>query len=221
MIDFNTSNAYKLREKFNKDGFVKFKIQKQEKLKKLIFNLNKYDSGWYTPYRFLNPHKKIKLIKKIFKDNNLKKFIKIVLDEKKNLMGLQSEILISYKNSPTPAHQDDFYMGTGENNSVNLWIPFQNTNKKNGTLFFIKKINGQKLDYKKNLLSLKRKKVNLNKKFYCNCKFGEAVLISNRIFHGTDFNYSKKFRYSLILGYIKKGKKFKTGKTMIRKSFKI
>ena len=61
----------------------------------------------------------------------------------------------------------------------------------------------------------------INKKIIENCRFGQAILISNRIFHGGTPNISKNFRNTLVLGYIAKGASYKIGKTIKRKAFKI
>ena len=130
------------------------------------------------------------------------------------------------KTNGFPPHQDDFFIRSGRYNSANLWIPFQNVRKKNGSLFFFTKSNKEKINSKLNLKSLNDKNFKLSKfkrykKKSINCNIGDAILISNRVIHGSGGNKSNSRREVLVLGYIKKGSKFNSGKTARRKPFKI
>lgn len=218
-------NINNLRKKFFRDGYVKierlFNTKYLKMLKRNTTNLrNKYKT------QEIQIHKNNRRVEELFKNNVLKNQISFILNFK-SIYGLQSERFFNPpKTNGFPPHQDDFFIRSGRYNSANLWIPFQNVRKKNGSLFFFTKSNKERINSKLNLKSLNDKNFKLYKfkrykKKSINCNIGDAILISNRVIHGSGGNKSNSRREVLVLGYIKKGSKFNSGKTARRKPFKI
>jgi len=215
------------KKKFLKDGYVHLKsILSKKDLKKILNKSVIFKrKNELVSSKYLHIHKKVPEIMSIFRNKKIKNLIINILEFKK-IYGLQSELFFNPAGTPGyGAHQDDFFLGTGRNNSSNLWIPLVKTNKKNGTLFFHLRSHNLPIKRKINIKNLHGNEKNKNlikyKKINCNCSLGDAILISNHIFHGSNKNKSKKNRYVLALGYINNLKKFKSGKTAKRKPFSI
>ena len=220
------SKLYKNQKiKFGLQGFLHFKsFFNNEEIKKNHLKIVNFAKKIKKHNRVLNAHNEISGIYKLYRNKKLVNFAEYLLENKIN--GLQSELFINPPGSKGhPPHQDDFFLGTGIGNSLNVWIPLVNTNKLNGTLNFYKKKEKIKIDKTLNIKSLNGKKINLTKylkyKKTINCKVGDAVFISNSIFHGSHDNKSKNKRFVVAFGFIKKGKKFHKGKTAKRKITKL
>jgi ectoine hydroxylase-related dioxygenase (phytanoyl-CoA dioxygenase family) len=216
-------NSINLKKKFQADGYLHFKSFFGAKdittnHSKIIKVCKKIPEN-----RLINPHLKIQEISKLYKNKKLVNFVKILLEKKIN--GLQSELFINPPGSKGhPPHQDDFFLKTGINNSLNAWIPLVKTNKINGTLRFFKKNKFTKINQTLNNKFLNNKNISLPKNFKkkaINCNIGDVVFISNSIFHCSSNNLSKKNRFVVAFGYIKKGSKFAVGKTAKRKITKL
>jgi ectoine hydroxylase-related dioxygenase (phytanoyl-CoA dioxygenase family) len=211
-----------LKKNYYSNGYVHLKkifSKKQvNSLKNNILEFKKKKKIQYT--KILHLDRYLKDVKKFISQEHLLMLLKYILNYKE-ILGLQTEVFF---NPPGTAgygfHQDDFFLGSGKNNSANLWIPLVKTNKKNGTLKFLnnshnlgvlKKVN------QKNLSNTKNIKKN-GEKHIC-CEIGDAILISNHVFHGSGVNRSSYNRYVLAVGYINKGAKYRKGFTAKRKSF--
>jgi len=212
-----------LKKKFYQDGFIHFKsffLKKEikEQYAKLMKISNKSNLN-----RMINPHRELKEILNLYKNKKIVKFVEYLL--KKEISGLQSEFFINPKGTiGHPPHQDDYFLKTGRNNSLNAWIPLVRTSNKNGTLKIYLKSHLGGLKTKLNNESLNNKKINLLKKYktkIISCNVGDIVFISNQIFHGSGNNHLNKNRFVVAFGYIKKGSKFSRGKTAKRKLTKL
>ena len=226
MTNINDSRFNKKKKIFfYKNGYVKinniFDINYIKSLKKETAKFKRKDHT-----QLIQIHLYSKIVKKLFQNNKLKEILKSLLGYK-FILGLQSERFFNPPGTKGLApHQDDFFIKSGKYNSANLWIPLQNVKKNNGSLYFFEKSNKEGIDKKYNLTSLnnnniKTEKYKKYKKKTVSCRLGSAILISNRVFHGSYKNTSNLNREVLVLGYIKKGSKFNTGKTAKRKPFKI
>tara|TARA_B100001057_G_scaffold453899_1_gene499134 strand:+ start:42 stop:692 length:651 start_codon:yes stop_codon:yes gene_type:complete len=215
-----------LKSDFYKNGYVKinqlFDQVEILKIKKDVLNYENKKKP--SVNKLLHIEKKIPSIKKFIGNDYLKFLLKYILNYE-DILGLQTEIFFNPPGTKGYGfHQDDFFLMTGKNNSANLWIPLVKTNKKNGTLNFLKQSNDLKIMKKVNESNLKKgelKKSKKYKKISINCNFGDAILISNRVFHGSTENKSKSNRYVLAVGYIRKGASYRRGYTAKRKPFKL
>jgi ectoine hydroxylase-related dioxygenase (phytanoyl-CoA dioxygenase family) len=216
-----SKNKEFIRNKFYKDGFYHYKSFfneseiKNNHAKILEISKKKNET------RIINPHRTIKKILKLYLNKKLVKFVKFLLGYE--IKGLQSELFLNPPGSiGHPPHQDDFFINSGETNSLNSWIPMVNTSHRNGTLCFFKGSNS-KIDSKLNNFFLNHNKTkNLKfKKKTINCKVGDVIFIANNIFHYSSNNLSKKNRYVVAFGYIKEGCRFTKGKSANRKLTKV
>ena len=77
---------------------------------------------------------KVKLAYNIIKNQKIKKIVKSLIVCKK-LMGVQSTYLATPpKSCGMLAHQDDFFLKSGINNTMNVWVPLTNIDKKKAPL---------------------------------------------------------------------------------------
>jgi ectoine hydroxylase-related dioxygenase (phytanoyl-CoA dioxygenase family) len=219
-MSFNNIHLKTFKEK----GFLHYKnFFFKNFINKIRYDLKiKYSELLKKHNRVINPHIDVDLINFLYKNQKLVLFSKFLLKTEK-IYGLQTELFI---NKPKitkghPFHQDDFFLGTGKNNSLNAWIPLVDTNKMNGCLVFclnshkkgiLKTINNNSLNHKKNGISF----FNKFKLKNINCKIGDVVFISNNIFHKSYDNKSNSRRYAIACGYIKSGASFNKGKTSKR-----
>lgn len=222
MIKKNKLSRHKYN--FNKKGYLHLKsFFNENEIKKnhlqILSNLKKLDK-----VRLINPHKKYNNIKKLYKNKKLVHIASNLLNSE--IFGLQSEVFLNPPGSKGhPPHQDDFFINSGFNNSLNIWVPMVNTNKKNGTLEFFTNLKKKKIDVKKNEMYLNGgKKINTQsnlKKKIINCKIGDIIVISNYIFHHSYNNLSKSNRFVVAFGYIKQDSNFTVGKSAKRKITKL
>ena len=217
-------NNYK--SDYYKNGYVKInQLFDQDEILKIKKDVLNYEyKKKPTINKLLHIEKKIPSIKKFIGNDYLKFLLKYILNYE-DILGLQTEIFFNPPETKGYGfHQDDFFLMTGKNNSANLWIPLVKTNKTNGTLNFLKQSNNLKVMKKINESNLKKgelKKLKKYKKISINCNLGDAILISNRVFHGSTENKSKSNRYVLAVGYIRKGASYRRGFTANRKAFKL
>lgn len=214
------------KKKYFKDGFVKIKNFFYKKDLKYVLDNIKKSKKIKNEIRLINPHRQIKIIEKLYKNPELKKIVENFLDAKK-IFGLQSELFINppLKSKGHPPHQDDFFLKTGKNNSLNVWIPLINVKKKNGALSFFINSNKDKIKSRINERSLiSDKELNYFSKYKSKtieCEIGDIIIISNNIFHKSLDNISNKKRFVVAFGYIRSGVKFHRGKTAKRRLTKI
>ena len=219
------NNLDHIKKEFNKNGFFIVKnLFEKKKLLKVKKNLNKnYNIKDYNIH--YNPHEKNYLVKKILSHIYLTKIIKNIF-ECKTIYGLQSAYFCTSKNSSGVApHQDDFFLKSGFNNTINIWIPLLNIKKKNGAMTFYLESHKNDVDKKTNLLCLdgyeSKSKLKKNSKKIAECKLGDVVLIHNHMFHKGGKNTANKIREVLSCSYIKNKKKFRVGNKKNRKKFKL
>ena len=217
-----------LKNQYDSNGYLHLKSILDKKIlnvilkKTLLFQKKKRIKN----SKYLHIHKHISEVKLIYENKFLQLIFKYIMGYK-NIYGLQSEFFFNPpKTKGYGHHQDDFFLNTGRNNSFNLWIPLVKTNKLNGTLNFAKKSHKLDINKKLNIFNLdgvgnNENTLNKFKKINCICNVGDAILISNHIFHGSGANRSSKNRYVLALGYINNTKKYLPGKTAKRKPFSI
>ena len=216
------------KNKFLRDGYLHVKnFFDDEKLIKILNTLQIKNKKFFKKKKILiNSHRKMNTLLQLYKNKKIIKYVSNFL-KNKNIYGLQSEFFINppKKTKGHPPHQDDFFLQTGKNNSINVWIPFVNTNKKNGALMFFLNSHKKKINKEINNLSLnKSKSLNFFKKYKTRtikCKIGDVVFIGNSIFHKSHDNLSNKNRYVAAFGYIKKGVPFIKGKTAKRRLIKL
>ena len=217
-----------LKKKFLRDGYLHFKnFFNEELILKILLKLKKENEDIFeNESRVINAHRKMKAILNLYKNKKIQKYASLFLNNKK-IFGLQSELFINppMKTKGHPPHQDDFFLKTGKGKSINVWIPFVNTTKKNGALMFYLKSHKGKIDENLNNLSLNQsKKINFFKKFktkIVNCNIGDVIFIGNSIFHKSHDNQSNNFRYATAFGYIVQGAPFIKGKTARRRLIKL
>ena len=114
-----------------------------------------------------------------------------------------------------PIHQDNFYWNTKTGNALTMWIALNESNKKNGGIFYFKKshktgLQKHKLSFHPGTSQKLSEKINLKKfkKFTPSLKPGDCIVHNSLIIHGSNKNLSNKTRSGLTLRYISKNEKF-------------
>ena len=163
----------------------------------------------------------------VIKNKKIRLVVKNLI-KSRELHGIQSAFFSTSKNeSGIPAHQDDFFLKAGFNNTMNIWVPLVDVSSKNGTLAMYLRSHKNGVNKELNLIGLKnnnRGKPNHLKKYRLKklkCKVGDVVFICNQIFHEGGYNSISKKRYILSFTYLKNKKKFNPGKHANRKIFKV
>ncbi len=185
---------------YNENGFFTIKNfftkQQMDLVKKDLMNIadEKYSD-------MIHPHKKSDEVKKLIFDKKLNKIVHEIFDC--DFVPVQSQL--RYKKPGAegfPLHQDDFWTDAGFGNTLNVLVHIDDTDEKNGCIYTYPK------SHKPPFFS---NKVNLE------ATSGDITLLHNFILHGSDRNMSDNFRTNLLLMYVKKGIKFRTGKSAKRK----
>ena len=223
------SKEFKIqKKKFLLDGYLHVKnFFNEKKLNKVLTTLkNKNKKFFQEETRLVNAHRKMDNLLPLFKNKKIKQYVTLFLGNN-NIYGLQSEFFVNppKKTKGHPPHQDDFFLKTGVNKSINVWIPFVKTYKKNGALMFYLDSHKKSINNKINELSLNKSKnlkfFNKFKKKTINCNIGDVIFIGNSIFHKSHDNLSNANRYVAAFGYIVKGAPFVKGRTAKRRLLKL
>tara|TARA_B100000886_G_scaffold194131_1_gene133756 strand:- start:835 stop:1617 length:783 start_codon:yes stop_codon:yes gene_type:complete len=114
-----------------------------------------------------------------------------------------------------PIHQDNYFWNTKNGNALTIWFALDNSNKKNGAIFYFKGSHknglvkhsvsfhpGTSQEIKKKIILDKYKKITpvLQK--------GDCIVHNSLTIHGSNENLSNKPRTGLTLRYIAKNEKF-------------
>ena len=225
--NLNNQSLKKKREEYLQNGFtiyrnflnlsiikaikkeLKVYLKKQVNLKKKQFHLtkdNKINSVHNIKFNWIRKLQNLKKTKKITSSllgDNPKKF-GAELFAKPAKTGLN-----------VPIHQDNFYWNTKTGNALTMWIALNESNKKNGGIFYFKKshktgLQKHKLSFHPGTSQKLSEKINLKKfkKFTPSLKPGDCIVHNSLIIHGSNKNLSNKTRSGLTLRYISKNEKF-------------
>tara|TARA_A100001015_G_scaffold318131_1_gene437036 strand:- start:1219 stop:1989 length:771 start_codon:yes stop_codon:yes gene_type:complete len=191
-----------ISKKYNQQKISEKKIigLYKSKYKKDIINSLNHIGFFPELFSFVNEKKIIKIIHEIG--------LKFPVVGFNNLGGRGGlPFLYSFPNDKKryyQPHQDFFYLPYSQN-SVTLWIPLQNTSKKNGALRVIPKshynfelFNHSAKDVKFNRLS---KHFAENEFKTINVKLGQALIFSSFLVHKTGSNSSNQIRMSFNIRY--------------------
>ncbi len=165
-----------------------------------VHNLKKW-----TQVKKMQNTKKIQNLAKLFLNSKIKNFGAEVF-AKPAKIGL-----------PAPIHQDNHYWHLINDKGITLWIALDNSDKKNGAVFYfngshkigllehkLSKVIGlsQELKYKDILKYFKKTTPEL--------KPGDALIHNCMIIHGSNSNKSKNSRIGLTMRFISSANKFNT-----------
>ena len=148
----------------------------------------------------LHPHKNCPEVIKLIFDTKLNKIVTELLGGSHD--AVQSQL--RYKkpgDAGFPLHQDDFWTKAGFGKTLNILIHVDDATKENGCIYTYPK------SHKPPFFS---KKVNLE------AKSGDVTFLHNYVLHGSDKNKSNTFRRNLLLMYVKKNTKYRSGKSAKR-----
>jgi phytanoyl-CoA hydroxylase len=188
-------------ENFVSKNLSHFKSRDINKTKNNIINSVHFMNNWSWSKKFING-KKIKLIVKTLLEDEAKNFGS-ELFAKPAKVGLSS-----------PIHQDNFYWCLDNANGLTVWIALDQSNSKNGGVYYYKKT--QRLGLLEHNLSyapgssqtLKYpESMNFFKKITPKINIGDCIIHHCLAVHGSYKNTSSKSRRGLTVRYIGKSSK--------------
>jgi len=159
--------------------------------------------------------KKWSYVRKMQNTKKIKNLAKIFLGKKIKNFGAELFAKPAKVGLPAPIHQDNHYWHLLDNKGITIWIALDESNKKNGAVFYYKK--SHRAGLLKHKLSkviglsqeLKNKKI-LKKfeKVTPNLEPGDALVHNCMIAHGSNKNLSKFSRTGLTMRFISLNSKF-------------
>jgi ectoine hydroxylase-related dioxygenase (phytanoyl-CoA dioxygenase family) len=224
--------SIKAIEKYEKDGYLKISNLIS---KKLVDTIKKEYKDYLNKIISLDKKKKRVLLAKKFnfisnpsrpssihrlKDNKKSFFFKLsknkkfaniaekLMGEKSKLQDLQFFFKNKEQNMPTPMHQDNAYWCYKNGKGLSIWIPLNKTNKKNGTLFYLKGSHNKNIPHNPSSTTpgsslIIKKKLNYNKvSFKLNA--GDCVIHDSKTVHGSYQNKLQKDRAAFIICFVTK-----------------
>lgn len=238
----NKNKLNKIKIQFDNYGFVHlksfFKKKKIEIIKKNLFlflkknkeNFHKREIHHAKGSKLINSvhHLKWPYVKTLKKDKKIIKIIKYLFQDKIKDFGAEVFAKPAKFGMAVPIHQDNFYWNVDNEKGVTVWIALDNSNKKNGALFYYKKSHKAGLQVHKPSFipgsSQVLKNKNILKKYKKITPYldtGDILIHHCLIIHGSDRNRSNKSRSGLTLRYISKSSKInKTAKKKYEKILK-
>ena len=161
-----------------------------------------------------------------YKLSKNKKFLNIaekLMSEKSRLEDMQFFFKNKEANLPTPMHQDNAYWCYKNGKGLSIWIPLNKTNKKNGTLFYLKGSHTKNISHLPSINTpgsslIINKKLNY-KKISFELNAGDCVVHDSKTVHGSYQNKIQKDRAAFIICFVtKKSKKDKNLKKNYNKN---
>jgi len=226
LVSLNAINHYK------KDGYVKINNLISKKIistlkreyKKYInkisaLELNKKKFMLAKKFNFISNSNRPSSIHRLkddkksffYKLSTNKRFLNIaekLTGEKCKLKDLQFFFKNKEENLPTPLHQDNAYWCYKSGKGLSIWIPLNNTNKKNGTLFYLKGSHNNDIPHNPSSnppgSSLVIKKKLNYKKVHFRLNAGDCVVHDSKTVHGSYKNKLQKDRASFIICFVTK-----------------
>lgn len=184
-----------------------------------------YQNKIYSP--LMMPHRENAEILKAMKDKNLVKYMNLHIgDNENNICGLQSEFFFGSPGTRGfSMHQDSFYTEPSISGGFgSAWIPMVDIEKDMGNLIIYNKshLTGKLPVRKLNLDKDPNQDPNANneetdineedyEKILINENQGSIVFIHGDLIHSSIKNNTNKFRYVLLLTYIRSNCKFRPG----------
>jgi ectoine hydroxylase-related dioxygenase (phytanoyl-CoA dioxygenase family) len=223
---------------YHKNGWVViknfFSKNDAKNIEKQISNILKNNYKHYDgrDINFINDTKKFsdinsfhrlhdfKFIKKLSKENKIKKIIKLFLNTK-NLELRASELFAKPKRYGlrVPIHQDNFYWNVIGGNALTIWIALSSSSKKNGGMFYFNKshlrgIFPHKSSYAKGSSQTIKytKSLKKFKKVYPKLNVGDALIHSCLVVHGSNKNKSDLPRKGLTFQFKSKNSSYDLAK---------
>ena len=190
--------------------------------------------GDYDPYMY--PHKESKLLTRLMKHPKIIQACEFLMDSK--ILGVQTW---AYFKPPgqlgRDMHQNAFYTGCKHNEYLNITVALDNHDKENGAVW------NYEGTHRLGLLPIEidEERVKTNPKNWSNergkpcvmpeghnfkkvegtTKKGNVVLLHSHTIHGSEPNYSNRFRRNFLGGYLKQGAHFNQGTHMKREPINI
>jgi len=229
-----TRKNYKdyLKKSYDNDGYVVVKkFIRSTEIKKIKGNLLNYinknrhlligrDIAVVKNTNKINSISNLKnwaYIKQVQNKKKIKDLAKIFLGKKIKNFGSELFAKPAKVGLPAPIHQDNYYWNILNGEGITVWIALDNSNKKNGAVFYYKKSHKVGLlDHqlsKVRGLSQELKDKSILKKFKKNSpnlKPGDALVHNCMIIHGSNKNLSKFNRTGLTMRFISASSKFNT-----------
>lgn len=174
-------------------------------------DINKTKNNIINSVHFMNNWK---WSKKLKNNKTLKKISSILLED--NITDFGSELFAkpAKVGLASPMHQDNYYWCVDNSKGLTIWIALDDSNKKNGGVFYYKKSHHfGLLEHKQSFApgssqTLKYpKSMNLLEKNIPNIKRGDCIIHDCLVVHGSNKNTSQHARRGLTIRYIGKSSK--------------
>ncbi len=147
-------------------------------------------------------------IKKFAKRKNFTSIVKTILGNEPELRASEFFAKPAKIGLPAPIHQDNYYWGVAGSNALTIWMALNDSNKKNGGVFYYEGshkygILDHKPSFAKGSSQTIKNKYFLKKfkKVFPTLKKGDALIHHTLVVHGSESNNSKKSRKGLTLQY--------------------
>ncbi len=219
-----------LKNFYDKNGYVVIKnLINQKEIKKIKSSLYKHINKNLSSFKgrdvaiikntktisSIHNLKKWTQVKSIQNSKKIQNLAKIFLKSKVKNFGAELFAKPAKIGLPAPIHQDNHYWHLIDDKGITLWIALDNSNKKNGAVFYYKgshklgllehklsKVTGlsQELKYKDILKYFKKTTPEL--------KVGDALIHNCMIIHGSNRNKSQNSRIGLTMRFISSSNKF-------------
>ena len=209
------SNKEVSRVKIMISNFIKKKINESNKISR---HINFIESKKNAKYQNINSFHQLANSPWISKFAKKKKLLTIVekfLGNKPKYKASELFAKPAKKGLPSPVHQDNFYWGVKGSNALTIWIALDNTDKKNGGVFYYEGshkfgILDHKPSFAKGSSQTVKNKIFLErfKKVCPSLKKGDALIHHCLIAHGSNQNKSRRNRKGWTLQYKDKNSKY-------------
>ena len=183
-----------MKKSYLKDGYFTIKgVFSKEHMNKVREDLDRIADEDYSD--MIHPHKKSDEVKKLIFSKEINEIISELFDD--DFEAVQSQLRYNKGDSDGfPLHQDDFWTRAGHGNTINVLVHVDDANEDNGCIFvYPESHNPPFFSDKDNLIA----------------ESGDVTFLHNFILHGSDKNNSGNFRRNLLLMYVKKGIKYRSG----------
>ena len=217
ILKYKKNGFIKISKILDKKTLLKIEEEKDVYLKKIL-NKKGLKRKLAKKFNFLKNPKKPSSLHRLFNKNN-SYFNKVAKNPifsiiGKDLMGKETKVYEiqfffkrSNENIPTPMHQDNAYWNGIRGKGLSFWIALNDTNKKNGCLYYLK--GSHKKNYKHEISTIPgsskviKKNLGFKKHFY-DLKKGDCVVHDHKTIHGSFKNTLKKDRSAFIISFVTK-----------------
>lgn len=198
---------HSLQTHFQEDGYIKISLFNRDE----IYELRKIFEKWFDKENFeafRSTNFSRNKIETLEISNEITKLVYPKFNEVfLNVDYWMAAFLVkpSNFNIEFEVHQDFTFVDEEQFYSGNIWIPLQDTDENNGSMYFIEKTHYKYLKTIRSLSNVEFFKgfESLVKPFShsVNCKLGEVVIFQHSIIHGSNTNLSSQDRLAISCGF--------------------